>query len=64
MIPEPAPVPESGPMTFERLVNRWGKLLRGPDAPKVLAIMLLDARQYAAHMIEQHARPDDRWGPG
>jgi hypothetical protein len=61
--PAPVPAPDPGPMTLERLVRRWRKLLRGPDAEKVLAIMILDARQYAAHMIEQCARPDDRWEP-
>jgi hypothetical protein len=50
-------------MTFKRLEERW-RLLRGPDAEKALAVMLLDAREYAAHQVELHARPDDRWGPG
>ena len=57
-------VPEPEPMTYERLVTRWRQLLRCANAEKVLAIMLLDAREYAARQVEECARPDDRWGPG
>jgi hypothetical protein len=59
----PVSFPEPEPMTRERLEELWRRRLTGWGAGKVLAILLADADAYAAHMIEDYARSDDRWEP-
>ena len=48
---------EAQPMPRERFAARLAKRLHGPAAEKVVAAILADADQYAAHEVEQHARP-------
>jgi hypothetical protein len=44
-------------MAYTRLRRRKVSDL---EITRILAL----ADSYAAQMIEEHARPDDRWGPG
>ena len=67
--PQPSP-PRPGtpadPMTKDRLAGEFCRILSwryGTAEPQVVAALLLAAGQYAAHMIELYARPDDRWRP-
>lgn len=59
-IPEPAPAPVS---PRDRMEMRLNKILPGPRYERERWLILGDADEYAAHMIEKYARPDDRWGP-
>jgi hypothetical protein len=57
--PEPAHDREWLASEFTRILT-WRD---GTADPRVVAALLLAAGQYAARMIEEHARPDERWGP-
>jgi hypothetical protein len=66
--PAPAPSAPLPPLDrFARLARQ--RLTAAHRAPSkaalepILVALVLDAREYAAAMIERHARPDDRWGP-
>jgi hypothetical protein len=37
--------------------------LPGPSNERRRRVIRLAAGAWAAHLIEQHARPDERWGP-
>lgn len=54
------------PMTREAFEARLRMVFAGnPKAERAIARILADADAYAAHMIEQHARPPSRhFGPG
>lgn len=57
--PEPALPPVQAPR--DRLTDR---LLSYGLTRAQVAIILADADEYAMHMVEVYARPDERWGPG
>ena len=56
----PVPASPSVPDPRDRLT---GRLLSYGLSPGQVREALLDADAYAADMIEQWARPDDRWEP-
>ena len=57
------PVPD-GPK--DRLASEFTRILTwryGTAEPQVVAALVLAAGQFAAHRVEEYARPDERWGP-
>jgi hypothetical protein len=62
----PAPVPGLQPIDRLALSFRERLTAACPSLPSAileaaLIALVLDAREYAAAMIEQYARPDNRW---
>lgn len=62
-VPAASPAPASAPMTREHLSASLERLMPGPKLSGARKRILSWADAYAAHLIEEHARPDERWGP-
>lgn len=62
--PAPRSEPKPPPMTADRFDTLLNEELPGPDNERRRRRIRLAAGAYAARLIELHARPDDRWGPG